>query len=339
MAPGTNPAPCDFRTGSYNFKDIKNGLPNPLLAGNPPNVVPWQSVPRPQLACTSGCAGTGPRTLNVAFPPAKWFHDNAVRPSNNLAMGGGECLDPGCPASPTRDLTRSPGIGTRDVMTKGGAADPNGSWAGLMRYNLQSAPVPALDANGNIPFANLVFTNAPGFTDIPQPPLDQNGNPSAPLITRSGVISNPDTCWRVQVLFGKKPEVVGASTTPANTRIGRSGDVGFQASSLHPTTITCVGGALAAESIRNPKAVRRQGDYVVTWDTSTELGVSSFEISADTIKGVKSIGSVTCDKCSTGEGASYTFTAPTSSVKAGVKTITIEMISANGNQKVTVPLS
>jgi len=45
-APGTNPAPCDFRPGFYSFKDVKNGAVNPNDP-NKMNVIPWQDTPQP----------------------------------------------------------------------------------------------------------------------------------------------------------------------------------------------------------------------------------------------------------------------------------------------------
>src|SRR5206468_7299160 len=42
--PGTNPAPCDFNFGSYDFSAVKNGSVN-AADSNKPNVVPWQATP------------------------------------------------------------------------------------------------------------------------------------------------------------------------------------------------------------------------------------------------------------------------------------------------------
>ncbi len=44
VPPGNNPAPCDFQNGWYRFRDVADGLANPLTGL--PNVVPWQEIPR-----------------------------------------------------------------------------------------------------------------------------------------------------------------------------------------------------------------------------------------------------------------------------------------------------
>ena len=58
-----------------------------------------------------------------------------------------------------------------DLLTK---TDPNNSWRGLVRYDLESATATAanLDPNGRLIPQSLVFGTA--VADVPQPPVDPN---------------------------------------------------------------------------------------------------------------------------------------------------------------------
>lgn len=334
--PGTNPSPCDFRPGFYSFKAVANGLPNPALSGFN-NVVPWQQVPRPKASCVAGCSGTGTRTINFVWDSVKLYNDQRTIGTTHPAMGGGACVGAVPPCNITGpDATRAAGVGVKDVMTKANAAN---NWAGLVRYTLESAAVTAvnLDPNGSVLFNTLTFAPVVGQTDIPQPLLDANGDAGGP-VSRPGLAVAPDTCFRVHVFFGKKPETgtgtSGCSTT--NARVGKCGDKGYDAFSLDPGTITCVGGSLVSEKAIDVTATKKLGGVTLSWKMTSELALSGFNIYTVSSKGVeKQIGTLPCKACTTGEPESYTFNAPATQVK-GAKSMILEVLSGNGNSRTQV---
>jgi hypothetical protein len=316
-SPGTNPAACDFRAGFFTYKDVANANLNSVTGAM--NAVPWQMVPRPRAFCISGCTGVVTRTINFNWNAAKWHHDNINYPTSHPQMA---------PAL----ADRAAGVAPLDLLTKSNATN---NWRGLIRYNLQRATVTAgnLDPNGAIMFSTLSFANV--VADIPQPlPLGSDGNPTGTVVQNS-VSSPPDTCYRVQVLFGKKPETL--TTTTANCRLGKCGDRGYTAESLDPGVITCIGGSLLAEEIRDASVTRTQGSLRVQWRTSSEVAVQKFDLYAETARGEKFLVDRICNECNTGAGSSYDVTLRSSSVK-GAKAIVIEMVSGNGNVRTRVPI-
>jgi hypothetical protein len=320
VTPGTNPAACDSRVGHYEYRAVTNGGLN-VISGLT-NVIPWQMTPRPRAFCVAGCTGVVTRTINFNWDPAKWFHDGTIKPSTHPTM------------SPI-DATRAAGVGVVDVLSKLNATN---NWRGLARYNLQKATLsPAnVDPNGRVIHATLAFANVAGLTDIPQPtPLGPDGNPTTAVVM-GGVSVPPDTCWRVQVLFGKKPETL--TTTTASCRLGKCGDKGYTAESLDPMTITCVGGSLLAEEIGGASAQRRQGVITVDWTTTSELSVTKFNLYAKSANGAeKFLQEVSCSECATGAGGSYSVTVKSSFAK-GAKSIVIEMVTGSGNKRTEVPV-
>jgi len=328
-APGLNDAVCDPRPGFYAFKDVNNGQANPATGGTTFNVIPWQQVPRPRAACTAGCSGTGARTINFNWDPVRWYDDSSHRPSQNLAVG---------PA----DATRQNGVGFGDF--KVGTSGTNaGNFAGMVRYNLQMAPVGAanLDPNGRLLFNTLAFADVTGQTEIGQPGLNAAGDPSG-LVTRTGLSVAPDTCWRVQVRFGKKSEATTTWPGAANQsgtaicRLGKCGDRGYNAASLDPAVITCVGGSLVSEKAVDVTAVKKLGTVTLSWRMTAELALQGFNVYTVNGKGTQTkIGSVPCQACNTGESKDYSFVAPMTQIK-GAKTIVLEVLSANGNSKTPI---
>jgi len=198
--PGTNPAPCDFRPGHFFFKDVVNGQAN--ASTGLPNVIPWQEAPAPRLACVSGCSGLGPRTVNASWTPNVLYHDGSIRPSTNPTLA---------PAAPTR----AAGTGVLDIAAK----------FPLIRYRMEAAPVTCanVDANGIVQPATMTFTPVGSETSAPS------------LI---GLTVSADACFRLRVLFGKRPETSGASL--ANCRLGKCGDLGYDAVRIDPASVLCV---------------------------------------------------------------------------------------------------
>ena len=99
-------------------------------------------------------------------------------------MGGGLCTSGvACNSgTPTHDATRAAGVGVIDIMNK--IPDPNNNWAGLVRYDLEVANVVAgnLDPNGRVLFNTLFFVAVTGQTDITQPGLTANGDPTGQVM-------------------------------------------------------------------------------------------------------------------------------------------------------------
>jgi hypothetical protein len=183
-SPGTNPAPCDFRAGFYNFKDVSNGAANLATPGRM-NVIPWQSAP--DLTVTSDVP-TDPnnpmsdRMMDLMWPAAVVHSDMSVKPSTHPAVG---------PADPNS----AGGVGVADIGAK----------FGLVRYILEKAA----DTNPNF--------------DPNVSPVTMTETTSS---SASGVLVPFGTCVRVRTLFGKKPQT--ATTTTANCRLGRCGDIGYE---------------------------------------------------------------------------------------------------------------
>jgi hypothetical protein len=301
------------------MKGISNGTENPFVTGAM-NVITFQPAPRPKAACIAGCTGdpTQTRMINFQWDPVKWYHDGSTRPSANPYIG-------------PQDATRANGVGMLDLLTK---ANTTNNWKGLVRYDLERATVGAanLDPNGRINMGSLTFAVVAGHTDIVQPGPDMHGQATGPIV-RNSILSPPDTCYRVRAKFGKKPEALTTNTT--NCRMGKCGDKGYEVATLNPIGITCIGGPLASEQATNVVAQKSKGKVVLTWNMTSELSVTSFDIFAISTKGVESpLGSVSCKECSTGVGASYAFE---SQAKGGVKAIKL-VVNSLSPQTVQVPL-
>jgi len=307
---GNNPAPCDVRPGFYSFKDVSNGLANPFVVGKF-NVVPWQQIPKPSANCVANCAGT-PRSIRFDWAPVVWYHDRSLRPSANTAL------------APT-DATRATGVGVLDLLRK---TDAGNSWQGLIHYDLESATASAanLDPNGRLIPSSLNFSTA--VADVPQPAIDPNtGNPTAATISTT-ISAGPDTCWRVRVKFGKKPETTTTST--ANCRVGKCGDRGYDAVSTDGAVITCVGGALFSQAFTSVTADKSAGKITVGWTMSAELAITGYNVYGVNSKGARTLLTATpvnCTECSTGLEASYQVTFGSAKSK-GAREVIVEALGA-----------
>lgn len=112
-ARGTNPAPCDFRMGHYNFSTVTTGLRNPA-AGGAANVIPWQETPVPKIV-KEEAGSSGSRKVQLVWSAAVMHNDGSHRPSTNPTLGA--------------TSGRAAGVGVMDI----GARYP------LVRYYLQVA--------------------------------------------------------------------------------------------------------------------------------------------------------------------------------------------------------
>lgn len=235
-APGTNPAPCDFRVGSYNFKDVSGALTNPLTGKS--NIVPWQEVPRPEITSNVQASPGDPnsdRTVSLDWDAVVLHSDESIRTSTN-------------PSLAPQDPNRSPGVGVMDMGP-------------LIRYLVEEAPV-VRDANGEVNEAALVFS-----------PVEVTTSTQATVSVPLGA------CFRLRTAFGRTPE--GVSTIPANCRVGRCGDVGFDVSS----SISCFDGPPTV--VGSPTAVAGADVVADCTGSSTDVildGTDSFD-QASTING------------------------------------------------------
>jgi hypothetical protein len=290
----TNPAPCDFRVGQFEYRRITNGQ---LNATDPTatNVIPWQEVPQPDLACTSNCLGAGNRTLNASWPAVTLYHDGSSRPSTHPKVG-------------PQDATRANGVGVLDITAR----------FPLIRYQLEIAPVgPSnIDPNGNVIPTTLTFANF---------------GPEVATSFANGLSVPQDSCLRVKVLFGKKPEVDPNITTPANCRVGKCGDRGFETTRSDVQGITCVGGALLGENITSVSAARSRGKVTVEWSMGAEFTVTGFNIYAPRNGGGETKINdqlIPCTECNNGVSSHYTYTFPSGKLKGG-KSVIVEAIASS----------
>jgi len=140
--------------------------------------------------------------VNASWTPNVLYHDGSIRPSTNPTLA---------PAAPTR----AAGTGVLDIAAK----------FPLIRYRMEAAPVTCanVDANGIVQPATMTFTPVGSETSAPS------------LI---GLTVSADACFRLRVLFGKRPETSGASL--ANCRLGKCGDLGYDAVRIDPASVLCV---------------------------------------------------------------------------------------------------
>ncbi len=324
-AGGTNPAPCDHRPGSYYFSDITTGLPNDVVSGKN-NVIPWQPTPRPRASCVAGCSGSGTRTIDLQWNKIVYASDMSTRLSTNPGMGVTDT---------------AAGVGFKDLVKLGTISTVgNKPWYGLIKYDLQQATVGAtdIDPNGDIIYSLLVWIDL--ITGIEQPTMPATGNPSPGPMTLTGVSAPVDTCYRLKVRFGKDPmyRQNNIDTLIARCRIGQCGDQGYEVASTHPDAITCIGGALVSEKAINVRAVKAQGAIDVSWEMTTELSVTGFDIIGITKKGQeRTLLNVDCKQCTSGLGEYYSVTTPKGSLKGGLNMIRLEVRGGNPSS-VQVPI-
>lgn len=321
LNPGTNEAACDVRQGFYAYANVTNGNPNQTPASfGSPNAVPWQTArPREVSGLDCNVVDCGGSTVPVRFQvdPIIIHSDEKSVPTNNPTLATRNL-------SKTRDATRAEGVGVRDLKRK---------WGGLVRYQLESAPIVAgvnTDPNGDIIYDTLTFTPT---GSIVTPSLDTNGNPTGPVMfPPAGTMSIPiPSCWRTRVDIGKVPE----TTTPTETlcRVGKCGDLGISIRQASRSGVTCFGNRdpLVSENIINGAVRTVKGSHTITWDTTAELTVQGFEIYAVTQRGPKLVGNVACTECSSGAGASYETVVRPADVKGGKVTgFEVRMIGGSG---------
>jgi hypothetical protein len=202
-APGTNPAPCNFQSGNYNFRDVNNGVQNPF-DGNRLNEIPWQTTPIHHIVSDTLVDPNDPNNsdhlLDLDWTAPTIYSDQSVRSSTNPGMGGGLCTSPpGCNGGiPTNDPTRAPGVGVNDVF---------GKFGGFVRYVVEVGD-----------------KNDPNFLS----PVSSTTTTSTSL---SGLVVPAGDCVRLTTTFGKIPETSSPFSTAA-CRLGKCGDIGFSVTDI-----------------------------------------------------------------------------------------------------------
>jgi hypothetical protein len=218
------------------------------------------------------------------------------------------------------DPTRAAGVGVVDLLRKLNATD---NWRGLIRYDLESAPITAadIDPDGDVVHSGLAFSTA--IADVLQPIDPGTGEPND-LVRAAGVAADPDTCWRVKVRFGKKPET--NTTTTTRCRVGKCGDRGYEAASRDPAVVACV----RPEAFREVAAERERGSIAVSWTMGSEWTIRGFNVHAVTARGTETRlnqAPIPCSECSTGAAASYREIFPAAAAP-GARRVVVEALAA-----------
>jgi hypothetical protein len=196
------------------------------------------------------------------------------------------------------------------------ADDPGG----LCRFQLQTAPV----TTANPDPATLTWANAGAAIPC---------GGANPIVTANLTV-NPDTAVRVRTSLGKLPRT--ATTVLAQTRIGASGDLGFEPTNclanncVNSPPLLIVGGGLVSEQAIDTVAARNKNAVQVTFRTTSELTVSSIDILG---KGDAVVKNVPCKQCTTGVGDEYSVLLNSGDLK-GSKELKVRL---NGPGATTAP--
>jgi hypothetical protein len=259
---------ADISENFYDLATVTNGDPNPAQAGRN-NMIPWQPVPKPRVDSVTGTTPGTPRQLALSWDNVRLVHDGSTRPTGTRS------------AAPVVNG----GVGVLNQATQAG---------GLCRFQLQTAP---LTTNNPTPDpSTLTWANA--GTEI----ACGGANP----VVTANLTVNPDTAVRVRTILGKKPRTT--STLIGSTRVGASGDLGFEPTDckanncVNSPPLLIVGGGLVSEQAVETVAARNKNAVEVTFRTTSELTVSSIDILG---KGDTVLKTVACKQCTTGIGDQY----------------------------------
>jgi hypothetical protein len=276
----------DVTAGQYNMGLLVNGDPGPT--GN--NVVPWQTVPEPNTSTvlSNPLDPDSPRNVTMSWTAVRLVTDNSTRP----------CIQADN-ATPCSSISGGTGVGTNDV-------------GALVHYEIESAPL-VLGSNT----CGTTWTLVPG-TSVDHPATTTSAN---------GVPAN--TCVRLKTRFGHTPsDPCSAATTTCRdqrrlaAQTGAMGDIGYSVAS----TARRIGGPTVSQNAVLKVAAKNKNMVTVSWDTTSELSVTGFDIVGIDAKGDKKTvaSSVGCKQCTNGLGASYTELVPLSKL-SGSKKVQIVM--------------
>jgi hypothetical protein len=164
---------------------------------------------------------------------------------------------------------------------------------GLCRYQLQRAPY-----QGSVPPDPTTLTWSNVGATIP---CTTSSDPVTTTVTipRCSAV-------RVRTLLGKTPRT--ASTLLSSTRVGASGDLGFEATACRadncvespPLRVLCF--QTVSEQAVDTVAARNRNAVTVSFRTTSELTVTDIDILG---KGSAVVATVPCKQCTTGIGDHY----------------------------------
>ena len=154
---------------------------------------------------------------------------------------------------------------------------------------------------------------------------------SAPVTTTMTTVP-ADTCVRLVTQFGVLP--LQTTVNQTNAGLGLLGDLGYNVVSR----TTLIGSTLSAQSV-TLHAVTRVGRYLnVTFSSSSELNVSSFEVVGIRPNGREvTVGSTDCMSCSTGLGASYEVSFLKSALRGARRIVVVMQPSGARSNVMDVP--
>jgi len=287
----------DDRPGSYNFRDVNDGLANLITAE--PNVVPWQvcpgwnvnpdpNRPTPQSDLVHSTTFDpndrgASHILDLGWNDVTVYSDNALRTSTNATVTGGLG-------------TAQVGPLVRYVVETQGVVDPNDAIGSLLPNGWTAVGT---------------FTNPTNSTQV---------------------VVAADTCVRLRTYFGANPPGTFDPNNTDTCRVGECGDLGYECASPP----ACLGGPLVSESPIELKAIReRAGAITITWKSSAELTTTAYKINAVTKKGSVTLGTVPATATGSGMSASYKFKAAATQLK-GTRTIEIVAIPSGAKQRVQI---
>jgi len=276
----------DVTAGQYNMGLLTNGDAGPTGS----NVVGWQSIPEPNTSTvlSNPLDPNSARNVTMTWTAARVITDNSTRPCKQ-ADG----------VTPCSSLSGATGVGVNDQ-------------GALVHYEMESTP---LNAGSN--------TCGTSWTVVPGTTVDH----PATTTTANGIA--PNTCVRLRTRFGRNAsDPCNAATTTCRdqrrlaAQTGAMGDVGYSVSS----TARRIGGPAVSQNAVLKVAAKNKNMVTVTWETTSELSITGFDIVGIDAKGGKKVvaSGVACKACTSGLGASYTELVPESKM-TGSKKVQIVM--------------
>jgi hypothetical protein len=206
------------------------------------------------------------------------------------------------------------GVGVLEQATQAG---------GLCRYQVQTAVFSSVPVDPS----TLAWSNSGA-------PISCPGGGTATLSAQVIVPASANTAIRIRTILGKQPRTT--STFLANTRLGASGDLGFEATRcladncVESPPLTLISGPLVSEQAVDTVAERNRNAVVVRFRTTSELTVSGIDLLGK-LDGV--VASVPCTECTSGVGADYEVVLTPGELK-GARTLRVRL---NGPGVVSSP--
>jgi hypothetical protein len=295
-----NQDPGDIFERGYDMGQIVNGDDNPAAPAGNDNIVPWQTVPDPNVSAVVD-PNTQNRIVSLSWGHIRVINDGSVRPNASATADG----------SGRHVLGNAAGGG---VIGGVGVMDQSE----LVSYQAQSKPIVGVDCDPNAPWSDAGSAVTPALST----------SAGAPLSTV--VTVPPNSCLRLTTRFGRIPTQalrttpVSGPTKNANrldAQAGNMGDIGYEVSSATRK----IGEAFLSEKAVLRSATFAQRNLVVVFETLGEFGAQSFNVVAKDRKGnTFVVATVECTQCSSGIGAEYRVEVPGTAI-CNAKSITVVM--------------